>query len=412
MIIRFGFTDRDSELIREDRSKDPLGLQPVWGYFGRQLIPNLTEQTKHASGFWILACILYLYEQEYSKWANDKSDRKTIPVEDFYILAEQLFAYSSYHHQKKWRLPGSNELKYHYEQRKNGVVIIGHNRELVGSQIAGGTWGLYRGAARRSKILDDSERLSALFLSEFKRDQLPLTPKRAKDLFAIIQAAQEFRYEGWGFNVTDKLSEQLSQTMEHMGSNAEVIYKYLIGQGTLLDKVVRDYKNNTQSDRAFLSNCRQKYSEQAYIFEDIIKCEDYIGTLDSTLQFLYAYAGKPLKTACNDLPLSTTKIRQAYDQFMRVSKRPSGETAAERYDTITSLFEVDTKENFARWLLRLHAKIAEGREGTPWIELDDADRIRVNIEYDAATELTVTPGNGWKNKYYMDSLLSVFKGLR
>jgi len=96
---------------------------------------------------------------------------------------------------------------------------------------------------------------------------------------------------------------------------------------------------------------------------------------------------------------------------MRVSTRPTGVVTGRRYNVLTRLFEADTKENFVRWLLRLHAAIAEDRGGTPWIEADAAGRIQVNMEHTASTELAVKPGAGWDNWYYLDSLLSVFKGL-
>ncbi|HKZ38212.1 MAG TPA: hypothetical protein VJ184_11205 [Chryseolinea sp.] len=127
--IRFGFTNIDSDLIGNNRFADPLGIQPIWSHFGRVLVPNLTEQTRYAAGFYMLVCILYLYE-EYKKWIDIQENEKTMSVETFYILAEQLFAYATYEQEQKWELPGERNLKFYYNNKPDAYrVYIGLRRE-------------------------------------------------------------------------------------------------------------------------------------------------------------------------------------------------------------------------------------------------------------------------------------------
>lgn len=411
----YGFTEVDKDLEGANRFADPLGMQPLWSHFGRQLVPNMTEQTWYVSGFYLLTCLLYLYESHYRPWSEKQENKKTIPVESFYILGEQLFAYAVYENEKRWELPGDQLLKYYYESKADAFgVKIGLKRELLGSQLSAGTWGLYRGAARRSGLLDRSlRRLNSEVYSAFKSDDIGLSPKQRNKFCELIQEAYNNPTVGAVLPLKKDFCRAVSQTLRSMGKNRSLLLTYLITKHQILPKVAEDLFLQKAFDyRRFVNACAQKHKEHRHIFEDIIKCEDFIATLDSIFQFMYAHEKQYLKTVAGKLPIDVEVLTEAHRRFLDVHTRPTKGVAALRYKYFTEGFDGSSKEALLRWLLRMHLKVVESRGGSPWLELDTADRLVIHNEYASSDKLAVIPGKGWMNPYYIDTMGEVYKGLK
>lgn len=419
-LTRFGFTLKDDGLVGSSRFTEPLGIQPIWSHFGRAIVPNFTEQTGNAYGFFLLVYILFYYE-EYCEWIEKYQESKRMSVEQFYILAEQIFAYSYYENEHQWNLPGKRNLEYYYTNKDDPYTIkVGLKRELLGSQLSGGTWGIYRGAAIRSKIIDgQGRRLSPEFLNDLYVDSIKLERRHYNELFNIIQYAYDNKNEGAELKLKKTLCRQLHGVLSKPSKNKGVFRKYLIDQFLTdevpLMKLTAEYFLQANvlitEYRQHISSCRNISKKHAYLFTDIIYCEDYIATLQSVIQFLYSQRGRKISETCQKLPLDLNKLEGAYSNFKNISNIPKSGIAAGRYKQFIDNFTVTSKMDFVDWLLNLHNKIITERSGSPWIELVN-DVITINVEYPSNENLIVVPGKGWSNPYYFNTLASVYKGLK
>lgn len=419
---RFGFTGIDKDLLGANRFADPLGTQVLWSHFGRALVPNLTEQTQIATGFYLLVCILYLYRKYRTEWIPKHEDERGMDVEAFYALAEQLFSYATFEAEQKWDLPGDRSVKFFYNDanRDRTIILFGRSRDLLDNQLGGGTWGLYRGAAIRSGILNSSgEYLSEGFYREFDTNSLKI---KTNQLFELLQQAYTSPKKEAEFRIRSALSTSLSETLKQKGKNKALLRKYLIDNhqvnGYPLLRAVAEKLSSSKIEngdyRKFLTLCsRSWFKQHGKVFDDILRCENVVATMESVFRFIYGHRSEPVKKVCSKLPLDMAVVRAAFERFEKVANKPENGTASERYTLYLKEVGTSDKVQFVESLLRIHEAVVTGRGGSAWIE-GEAGKLKVNVEYheNKTDELDAVPDDGWINPYYLDSLYYVDKGLK
>ena len=141
----FGFTDEDKNLLGNTIHLDPLGTLPIWQFYARNLIPNLTEQSSNLEGFYLLAIILNLYEK-YNKYTvkfklNGRHQTATLyTFKNLFLISSRagrpeniiknprfnMDASSDYYKLKDWVYRENRRLKFGYlhfmssERKKDG----------------------------------------------------------------------------------------------------------------------------------------------------------------------------------------------------------------------------------------------------------------------------------------------------
>ena len=80
----FYLTKLDEELASSGGSRDPLGLQPVWAFFGRKLIPSLTTVSTRSQHFSRLLVALYCRD----RWLEQQPDSELRGAEPLLIFEE------------------------------------------------------------------------------------------------------------------------------------------------------------------------------------------------------------------------------------------------------------------------------------------------------------------------------------
>src|SRR5438552_12032277 len=103
--IQFWFTEEDKELMGAHSTRDPLGFYGLWSQRGRAVIRNMTEQTTDARGFQLLVSALLLFERFEAQHPDVR-----IRVEEFFMLVEQAFAFSTFARTGRWPLAGSERV--------------------------------------------------------------------------------------------------------------------------------------------------------------------------------------------------------------------------------------------------------------------------------------------------------------
>ena len=87
------FTAYD-ETITGTSQRDPLGLQIIWAYYGRQMIKHLTTISDDIRGFREVVLCLSICNDCY----KTQSSKQRFSLKELILLFEQLFIYSTIKH--------------------------------------------------------------------------------------------------------------------------------------------------------------------------------------------------------------------------------------------------------------------------------------------------------------------------
>ena len=144
-------------------SRDPLGVQPVWASFGRQVVTNLTTVTNSIRGFTILLLGRMLTEKMIDKGTAGEQDALSI-----FLRTEQIGSYSRYlAHGVDDDIRGIERVKRFVEEHGSSVPIQDDiSGMILSDQKVYGLWGLYSVSARTSGMIADGP----VGLTEFTRE--------------------------------------------------------------------------------------------------------------------------------------------------------------------------------------------------------------------------------------------------
>ena len=165
-------TDIDSRAAIRG-SRDPLGLVPVWGSFGRRVVGNLTTVTGSVRGF-TTTLLGYYFAREVQEREGGKAESTLV----LFLKFEQLAAYCRYHVKKDGEFRGVERVK---KVLAGGDVVTLSARtedQILSNQKVYGLWGLFSVASRASGLLERDEGILTSTAREFvERQYLALLSK-------------------------------------------------------------------------------------------------------------------------------------------------------------------------------------------------------------------------------------------
>lgn len=131
-------------------SRDPLGVQPIWSGFGRQLVCNLTTVSSSVRGFSVLLLGHYLVEQLIDQ--GDAAENDALPV---FLRVEQLCGYARYVVNDDGATLGIDRIRRFLSEGRTVRIEDGPDGWILSNQKSYGLWGLYTVPARTSGLLPD-----------------------------------------------------------------------------------------------------------------------------------------------------------------------------------------------------------------------------------------------------------------
>lgn len=409
MVASYWFTEEDKDLIGARSTRDPLGFLPIWSQRGRAIVPNLTEQTVEARGFQLLVTAFALWEDFQSR-----NDNVTIRVEEFFLLVEQAFAFSAQSRSGEWPLPGRDRvMKFTPDHAKLWL-----KRGILDNQLGNGVWGLYRGAANRSNILHDSMRRLSDSFHQHMGDKLGLDQQQRNKLFnRVIAAVTDQREVGEEFNLHGSrgLPNQLDEILKKMPQKT-LLRRYLLPTESLEERVALllfEHRKAFWSDgsfrRIFIELCIKQFPQEKEIFEQILRCENFIAPIEQVFRYLFRFVGQPIAKAASELDIDLKLFREAFEGFCDSGKYSGG--TFRRFSIYRDGIQLSSKEDLVSSILACHLKVATDRRREPWITLEN-DKIQAFTHEKPPENLDALPGRTWNNDYYLRPLLSIYAGLR
>lgn len=181
-------TDIDSR-AQVKGSREPLAIVPVWSFFGRKVVGNLTTVTDSVRGFTTL--ILGYYFAREVEDRRHTADGSTLSI---FLKFEQLAGYSRLHFGKDDGFRGIERVKRNLSEAKPIWLSTSAEDQILSNQKVYGLWGLYSVPSRASGLLE--------------HDETVLTPDArvfVEDQYIGRLAKQGFR-EGW--ILTDLLGQE------------------------------------------------------------------------------------------------------------------------------------------------------------------------------------------------------------
>lgn len=195
----FFFTEVDPEVALKD-SRDPLGFQPIWSYFGRKLVGNLTTVTTSVRGFTTLLLGHHL--------ASRLVESGRVPASDYiepFQRFEQMAAYSRLAWAKDTgdavnTIRGIRRVEARLKNGHGRVrVAADRDGQILSNQKTYGLWGLYSVAATNSGLLQPSRLgLTPKATGFLEKNVLPTLDQRRLggiDALLRIVSSREYQFE-------------------------------------------------------------------------------------------------------------------------------------------------------------------------------------------------------------------------
>ena len=181
----FFLTAADTERLNIRGSRDPLGLVPIWGDFGRKVVENLTTASNSARGFTTLLLGLHFAERV----PAGQPDREALRLAAF-IKFEQLAGFARYMRNGNADMRGITQIKKRASEGEARRIRIGAAQELqiLSNQKTYGLWGLYITPAVDSGLLVRKDLTLTPVAREFiEREYLPTLRRGGKDEGSTIE---------------------------------------------------------------------------------------------------------------------------------------------------------------------------------------------------------------------------------
>lgn len=386
------FTEYD-EKITGTSKRDPLGLQPIWSYYGRRVIKHLTTVSGDIRGFReVLLCL--------SICASVKDNHNKIGYRELILLFEQLFVYSAIIKDEKEGILGADNGAIRFANTKMNTKISADNTVLI-REISLGYYGRYKTPLTTMGIIDKN----SFICTEVDVEQM-YGKKEYKEILKAFDRFVSLKPE----DRTLKNFSALEQIFEAVNGKFRTTEKEF-----WLNKlqITGDKKNNLMAECYARVDTKQFYRE---VFDDLL-ADSYIYDIENLEPFLRCMESvfyMALRSRnINDIVISTDELNEhirRYKEFLTICDTKDGNSQMlnERVRFIREKCNPEER-NYIHNILDYHKKVSEQKRSAVWIEADiNSGNIQVFVQPDISN-LDI---DEWGRDYYLSSLLSVKKGIK
>lgn len=412
-------------------SRDPLGFQPIWTRFGRQVVGNLTTVTTSLRNFttWMLG--LHFAEELIASKKASEEERVNL-----FMKFEQLVAYSRYAagpEDTTERILGITRVKKRLDGRERIMISAAQQNHILSNQKTYGIWGLYSVAGAQSGLAErGSGRLSPLgreFVERYYLPKLKREDARAEQqIRSLIHNGGEFQPRGRHKQLAKALATVLSPRLtpkERDFYGKALILVESEGDATLgrQAQLWRTIESVNDSGK-FGWGSEFDYSEMTEVMKraETPELEQELAHIH-TIEPLFAAAGHlfgftlqrndaNLKQVVKEVHgawgngLKHIDPKEIEDLRPRIREASNDETADRLVQMATHLREGDYRA-FVTTAAAQNGAVMAQRGGAPWLSLDKG-RIGVRLR---AEEGALPPrkelGALWTNPYFINSLKTV-----
>lgn len=389
------FDDR----ARPKGSRDPLGAEASWSYFGRKIVGNLTTVTANLDNFMIaLLCCRYANLEPVDIDA----------IQERYLRAEQVAAYLKLSSGKNSGILGITRASKNFS---NAKIALGKSAEaqILASQAGYGLWGLYSSALESAGLISGVNRQLSQSGDALVNSIISQFGEKQWEEFCSLAKQNWLNKER-----TTALAPQFIALLEDPPLRATVVQALLASQ----------------------RNC--ELQSELYLLAQAYLKEQKILNIDKFCQWILenGEASENLKTTMQRIrsidPL--LKLADIVMLWMQGKNDESIETISETLKPYLTELELsdDWKHELEfphkQFLIKLHAaainsesniviqtileqnkSLMRARGGAAWIETDGTNKLVVRVRNDKHEGLASIKdlGSDWRYTYFLFSFLSI-----
>ncbi|MCA9583419.1 MAG: hypothetical protein KC416_16580, partial [Myxococcales bacterium] len=295
------------------------------------------------------------------------------------------------------------------EQSTAGVSLNVRECMLIRNQLGNGTWGLYRSAAGRARILEGSSNQVDRDAQRVLDTSPPFEGESLKLLFKLLRQAFDrpddvIEFSSSKHGALVEVMAAITRELPH----APFLWERVVDQ-TPLTKLLahallaEDEPLEAEHTRAFLEKGIREWPEHEPALRDVLRCEAFIGPLEELFRWLCFHRGRSIEEVGPELPIDPEALGHAQDAFRNSGHYPPG-GARDRWDLYAREINCSSKQTIAESLLGAHLRVAQVRRRAPWVSIGDQRELLVEVDLSPTEVDEIIPERSWEHSYYLPSL--------
>ena len=376
---RVFFTERDDSITGTSQ-RDPLGFQPIWSYYGRQVINHLTTITTSIHGFReVLLCLSI---------CNEIADKKINSI----LLFEQLFIYSAISNGRAKGILGAERGGKRFKNaNENPEVRASDADTILVREISTGYYGRYKTPLVTMGIINERSELE-IEHNEIKKLYGEDRYSKILEAFRQVVSGKSFKFKSF------KKSGELFEA---------VFGKFRAGE---CDFWIDRLNKVGDKENGLMKRCYEKVNSKSaakdlfrFLPQDdnkvlnILKLEPYLRCLEEV--FYKAMNSKDI-ASIEEIDISEHKKR--FEKFCSISIDDESPLFKERMEFLKNNCSPDSR-NYFKSVIEYHGLVCKQKGSSVWIDLDSAGRLQAFVD----TTDVIIDISEWGRDYYFNSLKSI-----
>ncbi|MDO5156477.1 MAG: hypothetical protein Q4D51_10985 [Eubacteriales bacterium] len=390
------FTEYDDKITGTSQ-RDPLGLQPIWSFYGRRVVKHLTTVSTDIRGFREVLLCLSICNGYKEKKNTDWSYRNLI------LVFEQLFIYTMIDK----NLSNSNisiEGIIGADNGKSKFVAKGKNPEISAqdtilvNEISLGYYGRYKtplstmGVINKNNIVFSDIDVMKLYGSDNYR--------KIFSAFSSFVERKENDRCFKNFKARNELFEAVCGTFR-LGEKDFWLEKLQV-EGDYADELMRT---------SYYLTCGELNSEG--IIHKLIDSTEAkeIALMEPFLRCMESVFNRALETRRLDSIVINENERKEhirrFNDFIQIERRKDKEFTLldKRLEFIKTKCSPES-DMYVKSIIDYHTEVCKQKKSSVWIEVDSNGNIQSYVESEGSISL-----DDWGRNYYLTSLASVRYGI-
>lgn len=415
-------TDVDSR-AEVKRSRDPLGLVPIWSRFGREVVGNLTTITNNVRGFTTVLLALYFAEvvQE-----SEQCGESTLAL---FLKFEQLAGYARVLHRGDSPVRGLRRIAVRLSESSKRIRISpSAEDQILSNQKVYGLWGLFIMPSRASALVQPRvQRLTEAARKFVERRYLPLFSRDGVRTIVSL-----LRRESFVFDLTSRhaaLAKSLAEAHKtKLSADEREFYRTHLawgGEGDTTGGRQRQLSDllatrATESFgfadlRAVQNQARRRRDCEALVasLERIESLEHLLSPARVAFGYLLTQDSRPVRDVAAAIRKSWKRPPQLDAEAIGglesvIAAAAGSKTIASKWVGLASSLENGDYESSIRLLVDMNTEVMRLRDGSaPWVGIE-AGRLRVRMADEMERLLPREEvENLWRSTFFINSLWSV-----
>ncbi len=388
-------------------SRDPLGFELVWSYFGRKVIGNLTTITSSMDNF-AVALLGFYWANQLVPMDGDETARHR-QVREVFLRYEQLTGYVRYFG-GAIDIMGITRVKKRIHDNSFKLTLgESSEQQILSDQASYGLWGLYSSAARDTGLVAGNNRTVTSLGQTIAKMILQQLGSVGDELFSLLTTRKPLdrdhlkRMAGTFMNaiqhkkVQKPLLEALLSGNDPEGVQNEL---WLITRNNFTKKV--EHPENIEDFIKLI--LKGKPSERIVQYmHDIVATERLLVSANNIFHYSRRKDGARLTEVIDELG------KKNYSYAHLPETLP--EDNFPRREQLMSILEALHNGEMPRAIneiLKLNKDVMQHRSGAPWVEVESGSILRVKVKSEKAELRSQSDiEQHWDYDYFLGSFLNI-----